>query len=167
MKQLKRDNLLVPGVSGERIVLRGRVFDGEGKPLNDAVVEIWQADSEGRYAEKAAENCFVGFGRALTSDSGSFQFTTIKPGRVPTPDGTFQAPHIVVTVFARGLLKQLLTRVYFPDEPSNAEDALLQLVPADRRATLIARRVAASAVESNFEWDIVLQGHNETVFFEF
>ena len=138
--------LAPPSVSGERITLAGRVADGDGKPVNDAVIEIWQANALGKYAhpedaqDKPVETGFRGFGRCLTDAKGGYRFTTIKPGRVPGPAGAPQAPHIVVTVFMRGLLKHLITRVYFPDEAANAEDPVLKLVPADRRATLIARR---------------------------
>jgi protocatechuate 3,4-dioxygenase alpha subunit len=155
--------------AGEHVTLHGRLVDGDGTPISDCVLEIWQADAEGRYAHPEGANAtpaaFRGFGRILTDSKGEFRFSTIKPGRVPGPDGTLQAPHLVVTVFMRGLLKHLLTRVYFPDEASNSDDAVLNLVPADRRATLIARPAAAST--SSLEWNVVLQGKNETVFFDF
>ena len=158
-------------MAGERVTLRGRVLDGDGKPVNDAVVEIWQANALGKYAhpedtqDKPVEAGFRGFGRSLTRSDGGYRFATIKPGPVPGPGGALQAPHLVVTVFMRGLLKHLLTRMYFPDEPANATDAILQLVPADRRSTLIARRVAGE--RAALEWDIVVQGGNETAFFDY
>lgn len=164
-------DLAPPGVGGERLTLAGRVIAGDAKPVNDAVVEIWQANAQGKYAhpedaqDKAIEAGFRGFGRSLTDAEGGFRFTTIKPGRVPGPGGAAQAPHIVVTVFMRGLLRHLLTRVYFPDDPANAEDAVLQLVPAERRATLIARRAANA--QGTLEWNVILQGPDETVFFDF
>ena len=164
-------DLAPTGVSGERITLSGRVIDGDGKPVNDSIIEIWQANAQGKYAhpedaqDKAVEAGFRGFGRCLSDDEGRYRFTTIKPGRVPGPGGAAQAPHIVVTVFMRGLLKHLVTRVYFPDDPANAEDAVLKLVPAERRATLIARRLAAG--KGALEWNVVLQGQDETVFFDF
>lgn len=163
------ENLAAPGVSGERVTIEGRVIDGEGKPVNDAVVEIWQANAHGRYAhpedaqDKALEKGFRGFGRSATDEDGRFRFHTIKPGSVPGPGGTLQAPHIAVTVFMRGLLKQLVTRLYFPDEPANADDPVLRLVPPERRATLIGTKKAAGKLE----WNLVLQGEDETVFFDF
>ena len=157
------------GVAGERYVIRGRVLDGDGAPVTDAVVETWQANAHGKYAhpedtrEKLVENGFTGFGRALTDRHGAFRFSTIKPGRVPGPGDRLQAPHLVVVVFMRGLLKHLATRVYFPDDPANADDPILALVPAERRSTLIAREVDTGVLE----WNIVLQGENETVFFDY
>jgi protocatechuate 3,4-dioxygenase, alpha subunit len=164
-------DLAPAGVSGERIALSGRVVAGDGKPVNDAVVEIWQANAQGKYAhpedaqDKPVEADFRGFGRCLTDGAGGYRFTTIKPGRVPGPGGALQAPHIVVTVFMRGLLKHLITRVYFPDDPANAEDAVLKLVPPERRATLVARRTPAAP--GGLEWNVILQGPEETVFFDF
>jgi protocatechuate 3,4-dioxygenase alpha subunit len=105
---------------------------------------------------------FRGFGRVPTDAEGRFRFFTIKPGPVADPYGGFQAPHVVVSVFMRGLLKRLVTRVYFPDEPRNADDRVLGLVPVERRATLVARPMAHGALE----WDIILQGAGETVFFD-
>ena len=168
LNYLRRDNLLVPGIDGLKIAIRGRVLDGDAVPVPDALVEIWQADAEGRYSSEPAgmgnSAAFKGFGRVATDKNGAFSFVTIKPGRVSGPAGILQAPHIVITVFARGLLKQLVTRLYFPDEPSNAEDTVLNLVPAERRVTLIAARVAG---ETNaFEWNLILQGRDETVFFD-
>jgi protocatechuate 3,4-dioxygenase, alpha subunit len=163
------EELAPKGVAGDRVSIEGRVIDGDGKPVNDAAVEIWQANSQGKYAspedsqDKPAEAGFRGYGRSLTDDAGVFRFRTIKPGRVPGPGGKLQAPHLVVTIFMRGLLKQLVTRMYFPDEASNAEDPVLATVPAERRPTLIARKRA----DGTHEWNLVLQGRNETVFFDF
>ena len=164
------ENLAPEGVAGERVSIEGRVIDGDGKPVNDALVEIWQANAEGKYAHpqdrqaKPLEKGFRGFGRSATDDQGRFRFQTIKPGRVPGPDGKLQAPHIAVNVFMRGQLKQLVTRIYFPDDPANAGDAVLTLAPADRRGTLIAKKVAGSP--GILEWNVVLQGLAETVFFD-
>ena len=106
---------------------------------------------------------FKGFGRIPTDARGAFRFSTIKPGRVPGPGGRLQAPHLVVSVFMRGLLKHLATRIYFPDEAGNAEDPILKLVPPARRSTLIARPRSRGVLE----WNIILQGKGETVFFDY
>jgi protocatechuate 3,4-dioxygenase alpha subunit len=163
------EELAARGVAGEPVRIEGRVLDGDGKPVNDAAIEIWQANSRGKYASpedaqaKPVEQGFRGYGRSLTDDAGAFRFRTIKPGAVPGPGGKPQAPHIMVTIFMRGLLKQLQTRIYFPDDPANADDPVLNLVPAERRGTLLAKRKA----DGEFEWNVVLQGKNETVFFDF
>jgi protocatechuate 3,4-dioxygenase, alpha subunit len=163
------EDLAPQGVAGQRVRIEGRVSDGDGKPVNDAAVEIWQANSHGKYAspddpqEKPVEPGFRGYGRSLTDEAGRFRFRTIKPGPVPGPDGKLQAPHVVVTIFMRGLLKQLVTRLYFPDEPSNADDPILKLVPPERRATLVARKTGDGVLE----WNVNLQGSSETVFFDF
>jgi protocatechuate 3,4-dioxygenase alpha subunit len=158
------------GVPGERIRLAFRVLDGAGQPApGDAMIELWHADAEGRYAHPADPRSapvgarFHGFGRLETDLQGQCAFDTIKPGCVPGPNGSLQAPHINVLVFARGLLKQLYTRVYFDGDPANAEDPVLSLVPESRRATLIAKCGPAPG-----EWvaNIVLQGEDETAFFD-
>lgn len=162
-------SLVTPATKGERIRLVCHVFDGEGQPVPDAMIEIWQANAEGRYAHpedtqpKALDPSFNGFGRLATDEQGSCAFETIKPGRVPGNDGALQAPHINVSVFARGILLRLATRIYFAGEPTNAEDPVLALVPADRRSTLLAQRDAAD--NSRWLFDIHLCGENETVFF--
>jgi protocatechuate 3,4-dioxygenase, alpha subunit len=175
MAYLERENLVGDGVPGERIAIRGKVLDGDGNRVPDAMLEIWQADSAGRYfgetAPKDSGPRFLGFGRVETDDRGEFRFTTIRPGRVPSPSGGLQAPHLVITLFSRGLLKPLLTRVYFSDEPSNAEDAVLKLVPQERRQTLMATRSGERAAQNGspkfFEWNIMMQGNGETVFFDY
>ena len=154
------ENLAPRGVAGERISIAGRVIDGDGKPVNDALVEIWHADAEGGYGKKG----FRGFGRSATDDNGGFRFQTIKPGRVAGPGGKLQAPHIAVNVFMRGLLKQLVTRIYFADDPANAKDPVLALVPAERRGTLLARK--APGKSGALQWNVILQGRDETVFFD-
>jgi protocatechuate 3,4-dioxygenase alpha subunit len=146
-------------VEGERITLVGTVIDGEGAPAPDALIEIWQADAHGRCAD-AAPDGFVGFGRAATDDAGGYRFHTVRPGRVPGPDGRLQAPHIAVGVLGRGLIKRLVTRVYFDGEPSNATDAVLAAVPRERRRTLLARPEG-----DVWRFNIILQGAGETVFF--
>jgi protocatechuate 3,4-dioxygenase alpha subunit len=152
------EDLAPKGTAGERVSIVGRVVDGEGAPVNDALVEIWQADAGGAYDRKGKR----GFGRSATDADGKFRFKTVKPGRVPGPGGKLQAPHIAVNIFMRGQLKQLVSRIYFPDEPSNAEDAVLALVPKERRATLVAKRLKPGALE----WNVFLQGAEETVFFD-
>lgn len=157
-----------PGMPGTHIRIEGRVLDGEGNAAPDALVEIWQADHQGRYAHPAdgrplASNSFRGFGRCPT-DHGGFAFATIKPGPVPGPNGTTQAPHINVGIFSRGLLKRLFTRIYFAGDPGNASDPILALVPADRRDTLIAKPDAGKP--GLYRFDIRLQGKDETVFFD-
>jgi len=170
MNWLFKDDLAGPGVAGERIVIAGRVLDADGQGVSDAVLELWQADGQGKYAhpedpqEKSVQPGFHGFGRVPTAEDGSFRFTTIKPGAVPGPDDKLQAPHIVVSVFMRGLLRRLVTRIYFPGEPANASDFALNLVETGRRGTLIAKKSEQHA--GNLEWNIVLQGPNETVFFD-
>lgn len=165
------DNLVAPGVAGEPITIAGRITDADGQPVDDALVELWQANSHGRYAhpedtgDAPLEPAFRGFGRLPTDANGAFRFTTIKPGRVPGPGGTMQAPHINVTIFMRGMLKQLITRIYFPQEPANAADAVLQSVPPARRETLVAQPVAGDP--RALEWNVRLQGEGETVFFDY
>lgn len=154
------------------VVIEGRIIDGEGNPVPDGMIEIWQADARGIYRHPddprhgqgdSGGSEFDGFGRVPTEADGGFRFTTIKPGRVPAPDGQAQAPHLVVSVFMRGLLKHLSTRMYFPDEAdANEQDWILSKVPASRRGTLVAQADKAGALH----WNIILQGPDETVFFD-
>jgi len=168
---LNTDNLVAPGVAGDPISIEGRVTDGDGVPVSDAVVEIWQANANGRYAHPQdtgnapLEQSWQGFGRVPTDNDGRFRFTTIKPGRVPAPGGGLQAPHINVTIFMRGMLRQLITRIYFAGDPANEEDAVLQSVPPERRATILA--AADPTKPSALVWNVRLQGEGETVFFEY
>jgi protocatechuate 3,4-dioxygenase, alpha subunit len=156
--------------AGERIRIEGRVLDGDGTPVPDAIVEIWQANAHGRYNHpldrRAAplDPAFTGFGRSGTDEEGGYWFETIKPGPVPFEDDATQAPHISVMVAARGLLNHLTTRLYFADEPANAADPVLSRVPSDRRSTLLARpeRTNGTLV---YRLDIILQGPGETIFF--
>jgi protocatechuate 3,4-dioxygenase alpha subunit len=150
---------------GRRLTISGRVLDGGGRPVEDAVLELWRAGPDGRYPEVTAPPALAGFGRVATDADGAFSFVTVKPGRVPGPEGTLQAPHLAVNVFMRGLLRHLVTRVYFPDEAeANAADPVLGLVEPARRATLIAR--ADPAAPASLRWDVRLQGAEETVFFD-
>ena len=175
---------------GERVEISGRMLDAAGEPLPDGLLELWQANAAGYYRDPAAsvsaasagalDRAFFGFGRAATAEDGSFRFRTIRPGRVPFAPAAAhgpgaevlssarQAPHIAVNVLGRGLLKRLMTRIYFADEPSNADDPILKRVPEARRETLLARRLegAANDALARYHFDIHLQGARETVFFE-
>lgn len=153
----------------DAIRLEGVVVDGEGEIVEDALIEIWQANRAGRYAhpedareEVAFEDGFSGFGRCETDAEGSYRFVTVKPGPVPAPGGRMQAPHIEVSVLARGLLKRLATRIYFPDEgEANAADPVLSALDPELRGTLVAREDGGA-----LRFDIRLQGDGETVFFD-
>src|SRR5271167_2262651 len=129
---------------GERIAIEGRVLDGDAAGVSDAMIELWQANADGRYEhpddsqEKILDPNFHGFGRAATDERGRFRFYTIKPGPVPGSGNILQAPHINVSIFARGLLKRLTTRIYFPGEQLNAADSVLNTVAPERRPTLVA-----------------------------
>ncbi|MEO7039706.1 MAG: protocatechuate 3,4-dioxygenase subunit alpha [Gemmatimonadaceae bacterium] len=153
---------------GRHITIEGTVRDGDGAPIPDALVEIWQANAAGKYSHpddhqsKPLDPNFTGYGRAPTDDGGRFAIETVMPGRVPGIDGALQAPHLLLGILARGILTRLVTRVYFGDEPSTPDDAILQLVSAERRATLIAR----ARGDDTYDFDLVLQGDNETVFFD-
>lgn len=148
-------------MEGRTIEIHGQVMDGQGVPLPDAMVEIWQADANGSYASEA-QSGFSGFGRAATDDEGGFRFRTLMPGQTPGPGGPPQAPHIAIGVFGRGLIRRLVTRLYFEGHPGNADDAILGLIPPGRRQTLMA----CAANRTTWRFDVVLQGENETVFFD-
>ena len=164
-----------PDTPGQPIVVTGRVLDGEGAPIEDALVEVWQADADGRYRHPfdddrpvAADRSFTGFGRAKSGfDDGVWSVRTVKPGRVVHPDGGLQAPHLNLCIQGRGMLLPSFTRVYFADEAeANAEDAVLATVPADRRETLIATSEGEGDV-ATYRFDIQMQGAHETVFLDF
>jgi protocatechuate 3,4-dioxygenase, alpha subunit len=167
---LERADLTQGIDAGTKLTIRGRVLDGDNQPVPDCVLEIWQADANGRYAhledapELLAPNQFWGFGRVPVNDQGEFCFSTIQPGSVPGPDSTKQAPHLVISIFMRGLLRHLITRIYFPEEPLNGSDVVLACVPTSRRSTLIATR--DSSDKQSLRWDVHLQGDQETVFFD-
>ena len=162
-----RLRLRADGTPGAPIRVDGSVRDGTGRAVPDALVEIWQANAEGRYdhpedpGRGGPDPAFAGFGRVHTDPDGCFTIETVKPGRVPGP-GRLQAPHLLVGLFARGLLARLVTRIYFDDEPSNAGDPILDCVPPDHRSTL----VATSRGDGGYRFEIVLQGPDETVFFD-
>ena len=161
-------NRLVDEPDPRAIRISGVLLDGAGEPVPDGLVEIWQANTAGRYAHPAdereeipLEDGFTGFGRSGTVDAGRFELVTVKPGRVPWIDGRLQAPHLLVGVLARGLLKRVATRMYFPDEEAaNAEDPVLLALEPEERATLVAREE-----DGGLRFDIVLQGAGETTFF--
>jgi protocatechuate 3,4-dioxygenase alpha subunit len=165
---------LVPPDHPEAVRIEGTVYDGAGEPVPDAMVEIWQADGEGRYDDydepadgredpPPEPEAFCGFGRSGTDPGGKFSFVSVKPGPVPGPDGDLQAPHVMVCVFARGLLKRLVTRIYFPDEEeANAADPVLSSIEVPEfRSTLVAREEGGG-----LRFDIHLQGESQTAFFE-
>lgn len=161
-----QNNLYKPGVSGQKIIITGIVYDGDGDPIIDAMVEIWQADSQGIFDHPSdpqqanADPHFNGHGRSQTVKAGQYSFTTIKPGII-TGETT---PFINVRVFARGMLIHAITRLYFSDETGNGEDTLLNSVPAERQGTLIATLIE-TAQPPTYQFDLHLQGEKETVFF--
>jgi protocatechuate 3,4-dioxygenase, alpha subunit len=166
-------DLISDNPQGERIVIEGRVTDGDGAPVADACLELWQANAAGRYAhpedtraDHPLDPHFRGFGRVSTDADGGFRLTTIRPGPVPGRGNALQAPHIAVALFARGLLKPLYTRVYFSGEPANETDpVLLSIDDPARRRTLLAVPQEGS-VPTLWRFAIVMQGENETVFFD-
>ena len=163
-----RHDLAPPGVPGERIDVVLTLHDNQGAIVPDGLLEIWQANSAGRYNHPddrrnlPLDPGFEGFGRASTYADGCSHFSTIKPGRVPWPAGGMQAPHINISIFARGVLNRLATRLYFDGDPANGEDPVLNLVDPARRATLIARRDGGGVWRLPFH----LGGAHETVFFD-
>jgi protocatechuate 3,4-dioxygenase alpha subunit len=154
---LRANGAATSNVHGVPVSVRGRVIDGEGNGVPDALLEIWQADGDGSYSEG------FGFARVPTDGDGTFAFATIKPGRVPGPGGVLQAPHLSVTIFMRGLLRQLRTRIYFDGDPANGGDPILNLVDPSRRDTLMARPISGAEA---LQWNVILQGEDETVFFD-
>lgn len=163
-------NRLVPEGHEAAIRVTGTLFDGEGTPVVDGLIEVWQADESGHYPHledphfrPGIATGYGGFGRCATDSTGQFSFVTVKPGQVPGYDERMQAPHIVVSVFARGLLRRLVTRLYFPDElHANANDPVLSSIADDAvRTTLIAE----PSGDRNVRFDIHLRGERETAFF--
>jgi protocatechuate 3,4-dioxygenase alpha subunit len=171
----KGDEILVPeGYAGDRIVIEGVVLDGDRKHIEDALLEIWQANTAGRYRhpddnrDLALDDGFTGFGRTVSDfETGAYRFETVKPGPVPDAEGAFQAPHVSLMVQGRGMLNPVFTRIYFSDEEeANQDDLTLRRVPARRRDTLIAQLV--DDVDTKvYRFDIRFQGEDETVFFDF
>jgi protocatechuate 3,4-dioxygenase, alpha subunit len=168
--------ICLPWADGEQVVpegtpgafrISGRLLDGAGDPIPDGVIEFWQADPHGHFGHPddprgGGASGFRGFARCPTDDHGNWQAYTVKPGAFPAPDGSEQAPHIAVSVFARGLLTRLVTRIYFEDEQeANDRDPVLSSLPEERRSTLIATRA-----DDGYHFDVHLQGEVETVFFD-
>ena len=159
-----------PQAAGEVIEIAGRVLQEAGQPVPGCLLELWQANAAGRYrhpadrSERPLDPYFMGFGRALTDPDGRYTFRTIKPGAVPYEGNRWQAPHILVSLFAAGLLRRLVTRIYFADEPANDSDPVLATVDdPTARATLIARR--ESGGQPRYVFNVVLRGERETAFF--
>jgi protocatechuate 3,4-dioxygenase alpha subunit len=155
------------GAQGDRVWLTFRVLDGEGAPVPDAMIELWQADSKGNYECPGGNmdgEVFSGFGRLATAEDGSCIFETIRPGCVPGPGETIQAPHMNVSILGRGILKRLSTRLYFAGDPANPADPVLALVPEDRRGTLLAQPDPTRS--HGWRFDVRLRGDGETVFFD-
>jgi protocatechuate 3,4-dioxygenase alpha subunit len=156
---------------GQRIRIEGTVFDGAGAPIEDALVEVWQANAHGRYRHELdagpapIDPNFSGFGRCATDANGVFHFETVKPGTIQAGDGRVHAPHLNVAVFARGMLVHAFTRMYFDGDPLDADPTLAR-VDRDRRGTLVGARVRQGGGPLVYRWDIHLQGDCETVFFD-
>jgi protocatechuate 3,4-dioxygenase alpha subunit len=168
LEALYRNDLTNPNTPGRVIEVAGTVFDADRAPVPDAVLELWHADSFGRYMvqpqTKPFDESYVGFGRVPTNEAGQFHFRTVKPGAVQADRPARQAPHILVSVFMRGLLYRLITRIYFSDEAGNADDPVLRSVEQHRRGSLVAS--VDPSHPNRYEWNIFLQGEDETVFFE-
>lgn len=162
--ELASNDLAAEDAVGERIRFEGVILDGDGAPVPDAMVELWQADGEGRYPGAGPETNrgFTGFGRAECDAAGRFGFSTVRPGPVRDPGLGLLAPHLNLGIFARGVLRRLYTRAYFEGETANEADPVLALVPPERRSTLIARRQGPA----RYALEIRLRGEGETVFFE-
>jgi len=165
---------VVPAGTAGAITIAGRVLDGAGNPVTDALVETWQADADSRFnhpddprgAAAPATPGFRGFGRCATDQDGRYRIVTIRPGPLPCSPGGAEAPHLTVSVFARGLLDRVVTRIYFADETeANAADPVLSAVALERRETLLARAVPGG-LANEFRFDIRLRGPRETVFFD-
>lgn len=166
-------NVLPVPAGSQRIIITGTVLDGDRNPIEDALIETWQANPAGRYnhpddaREIELSPGFTGFARAMSDfETGGYQIETVKPGPVPDPEGSFQSPHISVILQARGMLNQLYTRIYFSDEiEANKDDLLLRRIPTPRRETLIAQ-LAEGSDPAEYAFDIRIQGDDETVFFD-
>ncbi len=166
--------LVAPGQVGERIVIEGSVLDGDRNHIEDALLEIWQANARGRYRhpddtrDPELDDGFTGFGRAVSDfKTGQYRFETVKPGLVPDAEGAFQAPHISLIIQGRGMLNPVFTRIYFSDEDeANRDDLTLRAVPLERRSTLVAELIDEGDPKV-YRFDVLFQGEDETVFFDF
>jgi protocatechuate 3,4-dioxygenase alpha subunit len=171
-KDVINNVLIDERTAGQRVCIEGVVYDGRKEPVGDALLEIWQANAQGRYehpldaSQRGLDPAFFGFGRAATDDSGAFFFHTIKPGLVPGARGSVQAAHINLVLGARGLARHAFTRIYFDGDPELSIDPVLSRVPASRRSTLLARFAGEREGVLLYVFDVHLQGENETVFFE-
>jgi len=169
LSALCRPGIECAGEKGNRVTIRGRILDGDGEPVPDALLEIWQVDHvsnepyQGEQTIERRKTLPFGFGRIATNECGEFQFSTRKPA-AGQKDGMIYAPHLAVLVLMRGLLRHLVTRIYFAGEAANEQDMVLKLVPAERRETLLA--MPSPDGDNDLRWDIHLQGDRETVFFE-
>ncbi|MCB1477812.1 MAG: protocatechuate 3,4-dioxygenase subunit alpha [Rhodobiaceae bacterium] len=163
LKVRTQDKPWVTGLKGETIFIEGTVYDGDGEPVRDAVLEIWQADGKGTFDKGQA-----GFARASCDlKTGLYRFETVKPGGFAWRDGRMQAPHITVYIFARGINLHLHTRLYFSDEEkANSEDPVLKMVPSQAARDSLVACVDPDAKEKTYHFDIVLQGERETAFFD-
>ena len=174
MARAEWSDLAVGNPQGQHLVIEGRVIDGDGAAVPDALIELWQANAAGRYdhpddaqSDKPLDPNFRGFGRVATDAEGRFRTTTIRPGAVAGRGNTLQAPHINLAIFARGLLRHLYTRLYFADERANASDPLLSSIEDERvRRTLLAQPAGSGGAILTYRFDIVLQGDNETAFLD-
>ena len=168
LRDLTRD-----GAAGAKIRIEGKVLDGDGQPVREALLEIWQANAAGRYAhpednqDKPLDPRFIGFGRCCTEDDGSYYFVTVRPGQVPGRGNALQAPHIALSIFARGMLKREVTRIYFADEKkaNEIDPVLSRIEDAKARDTLLARPESGKDMPV-YRFDIKLQGEGETAFFD-
>jgi protocatechuate 3,4-dioxygenase alpha subunit len=164
LERLFCSNLVPSGRESQATTISGQVLDADRHPVPDAMLEFWHADEAGRYTPAERATDFLGWARVPTDTEGRFSLRTIRPGTVQGPNATLQAPHISVAIFMRGLLRHLFTRIYFEGDASNAKDWVLLRVPESRRTTLIAKRSGKDA--NLYLWNIVLQGTDETVFFD-
>lgn len=165
------NSICIGTIPGVHIAVSGQIFDGEGVPVPDAQLELWQADNQGHFSgydplgRGSVAEGFAGFARVPVDQNGGFEFRTILPGSVPFTDDTAQAPHIVVLLSMRGLLKHLYTRIYFAGNPLNEEDPILGAIPSDRRSTLLAEPFSDNP--NHYRFNVHLQGDSETVFFQY